>query len=788
VIYGAAFSVPPDQFAVQYFRDRDTFSTISNSVDTISPAGKTLLASLIKSDGTEINGINAYNQFETISAAMTTPDSIAYSNAYACILYVCRNVNQGFGYTPYGNPISQIAQYVASGIDQRTAENITANQIAIALLANDQVPPVVSGTQTGYWPGAGGKSIATVVAEVNANPNRATNIIAATSPAGSAAARDCWSQDPLAQTFIISGNPTILTGVDLFFYAKDTSIPMYVELRTVVNGSPSQTVVPFSRRVVTPGEIVTSEDGSIATYLAFDGLVYLEPGEYALVLLTSSINYRVWISQIGEADVATGRVINDQPFVGVLFKSQNASSWEANQNQDLKFKIYNASFTSTLPATIDFEVDYNNYQYTSLDIDPLEFYPSSAVLKVYHTDNGFVNGSTVKLIGIPGDQTVVTLSGKGNIYGVNVATINNVQYTVSNVKSNSYTIILPASSNTTSIVRAGGIGIVAERDFQFDAFYPAISSLDFAGTTSDISIKVVDKGYTPQTAFIPLTGSSATELSTTAVMPSETNITNNLSGARPMTVRITLNNSNPNLSSIIDMEQLSAVFIKNIINNPTYSSENLSTDIVTVAKNSNISFTNASANTGFISIVSTADKANVSGIVKGTTVTVSNTATNSGVFRVLNVLDSGANILVAGTITTAAAANVITVTNGRAFIAEEAATGGSALAKYITRQVDLVNPSSSVNVRLDISKPQNADVKIYYKTKLVGEAADLSTKEYVELTGITIPVSLNGEYYEVEKQIDNTAQFTSIVFKIVLLSDDTADIPKCKNLRAIMLV
>jgi hypothetical protein len=58
----------------------------------------------------------------------------------------------------------------------------------------------------------------------------------------------------------------------------------------------------------------------------------------------------------------------------------------------------------------------------------------------------------------------------------------------------------------------------------------------------------------------------------------------------------------------------------------------------------------------------------------------------------------------------------------------------------------------------------------------------------VELTGITIPVSLNGEYYEVEKQIDNTAQFTSIVFKIVLLSDDTADIPKCKNLRAIMLV
>jgi hypothetical protein len=563
---------------------------------------------------------------------------------------------------------------------------------------------------------------------------------------------------------------------------------MYVELRTVVNGSPSQTVVPFSRRVVTPDEITTSEDGSVATFLAFDGLVYLEPGEYALVLLTSSINYRVWISQIGETDVATGRVINDQPFVGVLFKSQNASSWEADQNQDLKFRIYNASFTSTLPATIDFEVDYDNYQYTSLGIDPLEFYPNSSVLKVYHTDNGFVNGSTVKLFNVPGNITSATLSGKGNIFGINVATINNVEYPVSNVRPNSYTIILSASSNTTSIVRAGGYGIVAERDFQFDAVYPAISSLDFTGTISDVSIKVVDKGYTPQTALIPLTGSSATELPTTAVMPSETNITNNLSGARPMTLRITLNNSNPNLSSIIDMEQLSAVFIKNIINNPSYSSENLSTDIVTVANNSNISFTNASSNTGYISIVSTADKANVAGIVKGTTVTVSNSSVNSASYRVLDVLDSGANILVAGGITTAAAGNVITVTNGRAFIAEEAATGGSALAKYITRQVDLVNPSSSINLRLDISKPENADIKIYYKTKLVGEAADLSTKEYVELTGLVIPTSLSGEFFEVEKQIDDTAQFTSIIFKIVLLSDDSADIPKCKNLRAIMLV
>jgi len=563
---------------------------------------------------------------------------------------------------------------------------------------------------------------------------------------------------------------------------------MYIELRTVVNGAPSQTVVPFSRRVVRPEDITTSDDGTVATYLAFDGLVYLQPGEYALVLLTGSINYKVWISQIGETDVSTGRVINDQPFIGVLFKSQNASSWEANQNQDLKFRIYNAEFSNAASATVDFEVDARDYQLTQLGTDPLEFYPGSRVLKVLHPDNGFVNGSTVKLYNVPGDGTGIAVTNSGNIKGVNVKTINNVEFAVSNVRPNSYTIILPTASTSNTIVRAGANGVVAERDFLYDAVYPAISSIAFADTSATVSVKTVDTGYAPHSSFTVLNGASASELPTTSVLPSTTNITNNLSGARPFTLRITLDNTNRNLSPIIDMQQLSAVFIKNKINNPTYTSENLSTDIITVAKNSNIYFTRASASTGYISIVAVNDRANVSSIVKGTTVTVANSSVNSGAFRVLDVIDAGANILVSGTVTTAAAANVITITNGVGYIAEEAATGGSALAKYITRQVDLINPSSSINLRLDISKPTNANVKIYYKVKTVGESADLATKEYVELTGLVIPTSLNGEFFEVEKQIDSITQFTSIVFKIVLLSDDSADVPKCQNLRAIMLV
>ena len=750
----------------------------------MSPAGKTAFASLVKADGSGINGVTAQNSFTTIMSGLSASDQFAAAQVYRSINDITSSgaVNQEYLYNN-----GAIKQFTDQGFTPQQAAELSAAQLAVAVLSDNQIPTLTSNDP--FFAGAGGNNIKNIIAEINGNPDRATAKLAVGSADGVNIPKTCWGPDPLAQTFLISSNPTVLTGVDLFFYDIDTSAPMYIEIRTVVNGSPSQTVVPFSRRVVKPEEITTSDDGSVATYLAFDGLVYLEPSEYALVLLTGSINYKVWISQIGETDVATGKVINNQPFVGVLFKSQNGSSWEANQNQDLKFRIYNAIFSTTSTATVDFEVDAGDYQVVRLDRDPLEFYPGSQVLKVYHTDNGFVNGSTVKLNNVPGDSTTaIAINNIGNIYGVNVQTINNVEFLVSNVRANSYTIILPTASTSNTIVRAGGVGVIAERDFLYDAVYPAISFLQFADTSARISAKAVDKGYSPQSSFTALNGASASELYTTSVLPSTTNKTNNLAGARPFTLRITLDNSTPFLSPIIDMEQLSAVFIRNQVNNPTYATENLSTDITTVAKNSNISFTKVSAETGYISIVSTVDKANVAGIVKGTTVTVSNTTANSGAFRVLDVLDAGANILVAGTITTAAAANVITVTNGRAFIAEEAATGGSALAKYITRQVNLVNPSTSINLRLDISKPENANVKVYYKVKTVGESADLATKEYVELTGLVIPTSLNGEFFEVEKQIDSLTQFTSIVFKIVLLSDDSADIPKCKNLRAIMLL
>lgn len=761
LVYGYAFGRVPDADSAQYWSDNGNFTNIQTQVGAITSGERSTLAGYISSTGQ----VDPFKVRDDIFSGTYTP-SLAVASAFESIKQVVltgehETSTSGLSFLMATN----------SGMTRDEAATLVAAQLTVAILANGSIPV--------------GANYRDLVVGVNADANADTRILTSYTDKGEVVPRTCWGQDPLAQTFIVSGNPVTLESVDLFFSAKDSTVPMTVEIRKVINGFPTQEVIPFSRTLVNPGSITTSTTGATATNIKFDSLVYLEPGEYAIVLLANSVSYRVWISQVGEIDTITGRVINEQPYVGVLFKSQNASTWTADQTQDLKFRLYQARFSTSTTATIDLKVNANAFQRVNLAMDSLEAFPNSAVLRVHQPNHGFVNGSTTKLTGFA--SNTVTVVPTGNIFGVNVSTLHNVEFTVSNVQQDSYTIIMPASSNVTSITRGGGNSIVSLSDCSFDAIYPALATLEFAGTGVAVSAKMTEAGYSLSGTYQNINKHDTTELSTAYVVPCDVNTVNNISGARPLTVRLTLSTDNENVSPLIDLKKNSVVLIKNQINSPTYSNQNTNLDIVTLAARNNISFERLTANTGLINFVTVVDKANVSGVVAGTTVTVTGSSTNNSTFRVLEVLNTGANIKVYGTVTTEGAGSVVTVTNGKKFVAEEAPTGGSALAKYITKQINFVNPSSSLNIRMDVSKPSAADVKVYYKTKLVGETIDIATKEFVEITGITITDSLSGEFYEVEKQLDNLSQFESVVLKIALLSTNTATVPKVKNLRAIAL-
>ena len=131
--------------------------------------------------------------------------------------------------------------------------------------------------------------------------------------------------DPLAQSFSVDEPEGVfVTKVDVFFATKDdTDLPVILTIRTMSNGTPTETVVPLSEVVMDPGDITVSNDGSVATTLEFKAPVYLEGGmEYALVMLSNSAKYSVYISRVGDNDLIDNTYIANQPLLGSLFIEQ----------------------------------------------------------------------------------------------------------------------------------------------------------------------------------------------------------------------------------------------------------------------------------------------------------------------------------------------------------------------------------------------------------------------------------------------------------------------------------
>ena len=191
--------------------------------------------------------------------------------------------------------------------------------------------------------------------------------------------------DPLAQTFKIGSDEDQIgryaTSIDVFFYSKAPELPVYVELRSVELGIPTQKIYPFSKVEILPKDINISQDGRLATRVKFQAPVFLEGNkEHALVLLSDSSDYSVFVSRLGEVDITTAllpesqqRLVTTQPTLGSLFKSQNASTWTPSQYEDLKFNLYAAVFEPT--GTVSFfnpELNRSNDQIAILRNNALD--------------------------------------------------------------------------------------------------------------------------------------------------------------------------------------------------------------------------------------------------------------------------------------------------------------------------------------------------------------------------------------------------------------------------------
>ena len=217
--------------------------------------------------------------------------------------------------------------------------------------------------------------------------------------------------DPLAQSILpVTEGGEYITKIDVFFSQKDGVIPVNLQLRPMENGTPTTTVMPGSNVTLNPEHVNISADGTVATTFEFATPIYVKSNvEIAIVLTSNSQKYLAWISRLGENDAATGAAVSEQPYLGVLFKSQNNSTWSPYDLEDLKFVTYRAVFDTSTAGVVT--LNNADIPYNKLDINPLEMTAGSNIIKVFHTDHGmYGNNNYAQLSGVSNDIVRTTLA------------------------------------------------------------------------------------------------------------------------------------------------------------------------------------------------------------------------------------------------------------------------------------------------------------------------------------------------------------------------------------------
>ena len=334
--------------------------------------------------------------------------------------------------------------------------------------------------------------------------------------------------DPLAQTFFVDqrqyNNGVQITSVRLLFKTKDPDVPVQVQIRPVVNGYPhSSQILPYADITVNPETVkevpeatmrarysdttLTQplDDSSLYTTVTFDGPVTLQPGtEYAIVLIANSIKYQVYVSEVGQKLVGTDRLISTQPYLGSFFKSQNASTWTAIQEEDLMFRIMRAEY-APVTANVEFRLDSTDLPTSNVSVD--SFYITSQNLILPNTSIGTQYATTLSSTGER--QNMRSFNIEENVYfddtlGRRVLTSD----------ANSFKVrLLLASDNTqiSPLVDVERLSVLAIENFVDDL---ALANTDIVltnpgfgyTTNSNVSISITGGGGAGANAYATFSG------------------------------------------------------------------------------------------------------------------------------------------------------------------------------------------------------------------------------------------------------------------------------------------
>ena len=625
------------------------------------------------------------------------------------------------------------------------------------------------------------------------------------------------SVQPLGQTFKVDvSGGCFLTSVELYFAYKDASTPVWVEIRNVVAGAPGQRVLPYSRKVLEPSFVQTDpNEGSAATTFTFESPVFVQEGqEYSLVILTKSLDYRIWTAQMGELDVITGGVISSQPALGVLYKSSNDSAWTPAQSEDLKFKLNHAYFDNIqigdVTLTNDIIGDPINYPDSSSDTigqaygrrlrpNPFLITNSSAVVKVKHPDHGMYSTSNNVEIRNATSGLSTTLNGA----------ITNAATSL---------VLDPSATGGSSVT-----GFAASNDSS--KIYLKIGSEILTGTLSNLNVTSLSRAQGSTTAAAHADNTTVELYQINGTPLTEINkVHNAIANINIDSYTIAITNA-PTISGSSDTSEVGGI---SVFASENYRYETVRTVVKTLefpltdltSSLASTSGTSPSGTETSFSKLATDEKnilLNVNSDLTRTNIVASNVNEElelasaksfeikfrmiSGATNLSPVidLDRASAILVGNVINNVDSSTDVYPTSD--FAASTEPEGDQNAAIYITKKVALENPATSIRVNFAGNKSASSDIKVLFKVLRSDDSFDFDELGYEFFntdgsTDTTVNNSLtvaDFQQYSYSAGIKDDGigaslgEFSQFAIKIVMQGTNAAQPPRIRDLRVIAL-
>jgi hypothetical protein len=638
-------------------------------------------------------------------------------------------------------------------------------------------------------------------------------------------------KDPLAQTFQIpveKVNGCFITSIDIYFSAIGTgeTQPVVCQITDTANGYPGRNILFNATAQLSPSDINVSSNGLTATRFNFNGPVFLEPGkDYTIKLLSNSVHYKVWISQMGDAYITDPtRYVTQQPYLGVLFKSKNNSTWTPDQNQCLKFVVYQAKFNSGVSGLVTLQNQTANTLAT-LPTNPFLLATGQTLVKVYAPDHGFFQGSYVGV----SSSSYTPLNGQftvANVINTDTFTFNRGAFVACTGSISATTLTISAisagniiigtqitgtgiSTGTTVtgfISASGGVGIYTINTSQ-TAGSTAISEVQYSGRTGGSNAKITKSikydslvfdigmdtslraGTSTFTTFVPstvsgkdtVTISADTPLTQTRFIHSDLNESIILGGKKSLDVNFNIFSTTPDLSPVINRNNIAVMLLSNKINLPSTANNTVLDNNQIVTAHSGLIF---NLTTNIIGVPTTID---INQFKIGSYITISGTTSNNWTTKILDI-DTGTvpfNVYVDATLAAETPAST-TIVQAEGYIDDIAPTGGTAESKYQTEKITLLNPATAMQINFSALIPPAAEIQLYYRSGMSSTGKSLDTVKWTPVP-MSYTKSQGTNFIDQSYTVNAITNFNLAQWKIVMTTTDSTQVPFIKGFTSICL-